>query len=377
MRKTIFALGLLCLLPSCGGDGTTTPTPSAPPAPIIPQAARTMESAFKSSLARVMPQAANIQGSLVFVLNPGTGLSQGVALTPDASLGASPYAYFIDGTFDGNGDGFKETRMTGRAVFPADPATTWTSVSGQMNTDVSIPVIGHIYHASIDYTVTSAQSTLSGTGTFTNPLTGATTTLTVAQGAALVIKPATDAADAKANACGHSIQGTAQVAVASSEGTYRTTADFSASSPTIGLRGTTFVDSTGQSSSLPDSTTDLNCGGGSASLADWVATYDVSWACLPRESGQYRTTIAVNGTSTLAVTDQGETSSYAASLVGASPHAVRGFTIDGPVGSRYREDFNWTLLKSGDFTEFSSYRFFEGFFTGSGGICASSAHRIP
>jgi hypothetical protein len=342
----------------------------------VPAAALALDSALKSSLVRVMPQAANIQGSLVFVLNPGSTLSQGVALTPDTSPGAPPNAFNISGTFDGNGDGLRETQMTGRAVFPADPATSWTSVSGQMVLDVSIPLVGHVYHASVDYIVTSAQSSMSGTGTFTNPLTGTTTTLTVPANSPLIIKPATDAANAKANACGHSIEGTAQVSVAAASGTYRTTAAFSAASPTIGMRSTTYVDSGGQTSNLPDSSTDLNCGGSSATLADWVATYDVRWACLPREAGQYRTTIAVNGASTLAITDLGASSSYAASLVGSSPHAVRGFTIEGPVGSRYREDFTWTLLKNGDFTESSSYVFFEGFFNGSGGICASTARRI-
>jgi hypothetical protein len=369
MQRAIAALCLSLLIPGCGGDD--------PDLSGVPAAAMELDTNLKSSLVRVMPLAANIQSSFVFILNPDSVLSQGVALTPDTSPGAPPHAFNISGDFDGNGDGYSETQLTGRAVFAADPTsinTSFSSVSGQMDIDISIPLI-QIYHATVNYTVTAAQATVSGTGTLTNPLTGTATTLTVPANAPLVIKPATGAANAVANACGHSMDGAAQVTVAASTGTLRTTAEFSDSSTSVGLRATTFVDGAGQTSNLPNSSTNLHCGGGSAALADWVATYDVSWACLPRESGEERVTISVNGSSTLAIAEEGNPSGYAADLVGPSPHAVRGFYIDGPAGSRYREDFNWTLLKNGDFTQFSTYRFFEGSTTGNSGICAATARR--
>jgi hypothetical protein len=366
MQRFIGAVLLLLLVPGCGGEDGSLQA--------VPPAAQALDTALKSSLVRVMPLAAKIQSTLVYVLNPGSPLAQGVALTPDTSPGAPANAFNINGDFDGNDDGFNETHISGRAVFGTNPANGWSQVSGQMVIDINIPMI-QLYHSTVDYVLTSAQATVSGTGTLTNPLTGTATTLTVPAGAPLVIKPATGDANAKANACSHSIDGAAQVAVVANTGTLRTTAGFSDTSTSVELRTTTF-ESGGQTTNMPDSTADLRCGGSSGALADWVATYDVTWACLPRETGQFRTTIAVNGAA-LAVTDQGAASSYAASLVGPSPHAVRGFTIDGPVGSRYREDFNWTLLKNGDFTEFSTYRFFEGAFNGNGGICASSARRAP
>jgi hypothetical protein len=42
---------------------------------------------------------------------------------------------------------------------------------------------------------------------------------------------------------------------------------------------TTTFESGGQTVDLPDSTADLRCGVSGGALADWVATYDVTWAC--------------------------------------------------------------------------------------------------
>ena len=68
---------------------------------------------------------------------------------------------------------------------------------------------------------------------------------------------------------------------------------------------------------------------------------------------------------------------YQASLIGPSPRAIRGFFIDGPIGSRYREDFNWTLhLDGSGFSQTSRYVYFEGAQTGRGGICAARATRL-
>lgn len=68
---------------------------------------------------------------------------------------------------------------------------------------------------------------------------------------------------------------------------------------------------------------------------------------------------------------------YEASLIGASPRAIHGFFIDGPMGNRYREDFNWTLNLDGNgFSQTSRYVYFEGPLTGRGGICAARATRL-
>jgi hypothetical protein len=60
------------------------------------------------------------------------------------------------------------------------------------------------------------------------------------------------------------------------------------------------------------------------------------------------------------------------------PRAIRGFFVAGPMGNRYREDFNWTLAPDNNgFTQTSRYVYIEGPSTGRGGICAARATRIP
>lgn len=365
------ALCSLLLVPGCGGGGDSAP---AQPGPTGPAAA--LDSALKTGLVKVMPMAANAQSTLVFVLNPGSALSQGVSLTPDNSPGAAPNAFTLSGTYDGNGDGLKETTLSGSVVFASPPASGWSSASGRITMEVSIPVVGHIYQGTLDFTLDSSQLTLSGSGSFNNPLTGATTSITVPGGAPLVFKPATGNASALANACGYSIAGAAQMQVAATAGTLRTTVSFSHDSLSMALHTTSFVDANGQSSTLPDSTADLNCGGSNGTLNDWVGQYEVSWACLPQETDAFRTTIAVSGPNALALTDEGSSASYAAALVGPSPHAVRGFFDDGPPSSYYREFFNWTLRKDGNFSQFSNYVWQNGPQQGSGGICAATGRRL-
>jgi hypothetical protein len=363
---TVLAM-LLLAMAGCGDDDMDASN--------LPPAAVTLRTGLKDNLVDVIPLAGRLQSSLIFVFNPGSGLGQGVAMTPDISAGAPAHAFNIDGDFDVDGDGLRETHMTGHAVFAANPASAWSSVSGDLVIDIDYPVVGEVYHATVNYTLSSQESTLSGSGTLTNPLTGTTTTMTVPANQPLVFKPANGATHAVANACGFSVAGSAAAVRTSTLGRLQATVAFTATNPLVALQAVSFTDNTGLIAKLPDSTTSLGCGDSGGSLADWVASYDVSWACLPYEYGQYRTTIAANGSTALAITDEGTTTSYGAAPVGASPHSVTGFSIDGPVGSRYREDFNWNLLGNGDFSEFSTYQFFEGQRNGAGGVCASIARR--
>jgi hypothetical protein len=71
------------------------------------------------------------------------------------------------------------------------------------------------------------------------------------------------------------------------------------------------------------------------------------------------------------------TGRYFMALSCGSPRAIRGFFIDGPMGTRYREDFNWTLSFDGNgFSETARYVYFEGALTGRGGICSAPATRL-
>ena len=67
---------------------------------------------------------------------------------------------------------------------------------------------------------------------------------------------------------------------------------------------------------------------------------------------------------------------YEAAIVGGSARALRGFFVTGPVGFRYREDFNWTLSADGTrFTQTSRYVYQDGPLIGTGGNCFARAVR--
>jgi hypothetical protein len=88
----------------------------------------------------------------------------------------------------------------------------------------------------------------------------------------------------------------------------------------------------------------------------------------------------VTGTNTVTITDEdprgAPPSTYTATTIGSNPHAIRGFFVAGPAGSRYREDFNWTMRRSlSGFAQSSSYAFIEGPQQGRGGLCVASAPR--
>lgn len=375
MRKLIAPAALLLLVPGCGGGGSDSP-------PVVAGVAGTVDTQLKTNMVRFVPLVSNVESSLVFVLSAGALLPAGVTVAPDNSPNSLPNSVtFSGGPYDGNGDGIPETTLSnGRATFSSDPANGWSGVSGQVTVDVGIPILGHVYHADVAFTLGVDDKRLSGSGTFTDPLTSMTTTMTVAAATPLVVKPATGAANAVSNACGYSLDGRMRLDVGGADGTLSSFWNFSSASPSVSVNGASFTDKSGQTVTLPDSTIDLRCGS-SGSIDDWVATFDQTYACLPRETGQATLTIAVTGPDTITITDEdpplsGNFHTYQATIVSANPHAVRGFFDAGPPNSPYREHFNWTLGKNGSgFTQSSNYVFTGGPNQGSGGMCVATAKR--
>jgi hypothetical protein len=375
MRQLIAPILLFMLsIAGCGGGSDSKET--------IPLAATEMSSELKSNMARFMPTVTNIEASLLFVLNSGSPMAEGMTVTPDTSPGAPPNTVTFTGTYDGNDDGLKETTMSGHVTFDSDPATSWSGLAGQVTTDVSIPVLGHVYHSDITFTMDSDQRQIWGSGTFTEPITGDTTTMTISDSAPLVIKAADGTASAVPNACAYSLSGQVRLDVTGSDGTLTSYWNFTLGSASVAVNNATFTDTSGVTTALPDSSVTLICRSG-GSIDDWVGTYDQFWACLPLEWGQARITTVVSAADTIAISDEdppgsGDFNTYEAALLGANTHAVRGFFIAGPVGNQYREDFNWTLRKDGDgFSQTSRYQYFEGPNNGSGGICVARATRAP
>ena len=375
MRPLIVLALILLLLPGCGSD-QSNPTPTA--AIPIPAAATAMDSTLTSDTDKFTSQVARFEGILVGIFNPGTPLAQGVTLTPDP--GAPPFSFTFSGPYDANGDGLNETTISGRATFIDDPTVAWSGVTGQAVVDVDIPIVGQLFHANINFSITSAERRLSGSGTFSNPLTGNTTTMTLAAATPLVVKPATGAAGAVSNTCAYSLNGPMRLEVTGPSGTLTSTWNFSSNSASVAVNNKTFTDPSGQTTTLPDSTVDTPCGSG-GTINDWVGTYDQHWACLPREFGQATITMSVTGANTVTIMDSDPPGSppvtYTATTIGGDPHALRGFFVSGPVGFRFREDFNWTMRRGlPGFRQSASYVFFEGPNIGKGGLCVASAPRL-
>lgn len=347
----------------------------------IPTAASEMESELKANMARFMPMIANSETSLIFVLNPG--------MAPDMTI--SPYAgpgvpVTFSGTFDKNGDGIKETTISnGQVTFNSNPddfSVDWGGMSGQATIDVSLPVLGHLYHGNLAFSIQSDQRQLSGSGTFTVPLSGTTTTVTIPDASPLVLKAADGTAGAVPNACGYSLSGQVQVVVAGPDGTLTSNWNFNAGSPSVTVNGASFTDTASNTTALPDSSVSLACASG-GNLNDWVGTFLQTYACFPRESGQALLTLTSAGPNTISINDEdppasGDSKTYPASVLGASAHVVRGSFVGGPAGNHYTENFNWTLSGSGNsFSQISLYQYTEGPKTGYGGICAATAKRVP
>lgn len=380
MRPSIAPAFILILFMGCGKSDQQTMIPQGQSNP-IPAAAAAMDSKLTTGIASLMPRVPRFEGSLVAIFNPGTPLAQGVAFTPDVSPGAPPHSFTFSGPYDGNGDGLNETTISGRATFNSDPNIDWTGVTGSATVDVAIPILGHVYHADITFSITSAERQLSGSGTFTDPLTGNATTMTVPAAAPLLIKPATGTPGAVSNACGYSMEGRMNLEVTGPSGTLSSIWNFLFNSASVAVNNRTFTDSSGQITMLPDTTVDTTCGG-SGTIDDWTGSYDQNWVCLPRESGRATITMSLSGPASVSITDEdppgsGNTLTYAATTIGANPHTLRGLFITGPLGFRYREDFNWTMRKSlSGFAQSSTYVYIEGPNTGKGGLCVASAPRL-
>lgn len=367
------AFGLF-LLVSCGGGGSGSGSGAD-----IPAAAKVLDAGVKSQLVSLGPMIARVESNFVFIMNPGIALAQGVAVLPDNSAGAAANSFTFSGAFDGNGDGHKGTTIAGRASFGTDPATGWSTLTGDATLGINIPALGQLFQGSVAYSVTSTERRLSGSGTVSIPLTGITGKVNVAPGAPLVVRAATGAPGAVANACGYSLDGSVQVEVQGPAGLHKATWNFSPNSSVAAVKGATFADAAGQVTALPDSGVDLRCGSG-GTIGDWTGTYIQDWACLPRESGQARFTITATGPDSINIVDEdppgsGQFKTYAATIVGVTPRAVKGFFIGGPVGNQYREDFNWSLGENGAFSQFSQYTFLQP--PGTRGICTATARRVP
>jgi hypothetical protein len=369
----------LASLHGCGGSDDAVPAPTPAPSPATPGAS--MMTTLTSDMTLGLTLLGGLEGGAVVTMTGGSPLAPNITATADNGAGVPPNTFTYRGTYDGNGNGQDETTLDLRTTFvnsPTDFIAGFTGGQTAGTVDINILGVMHVYHGDIALTLGMAQHQLSGSGTFNNPLSGTTTSMSVSASDPLTIKLADGSATAQPNACAHSFNGPVQVSVAGPAGTLASQWRFASSSTTVQVTGATFTPPGGTATPLPDAAVDLGCTGNN-SLSDWNGRFRIQWACLPAEWGEFNTTIAVKNATTVTMIDDGDTAAdaYDAAMIGTSARAIRGFFISGPMGSRYREDFNWTLNRDGSgFTQTSRYVYFEGGQSGTGGICAARATRI-
>jgi hypothetical protein len=374
MRRS--ATAFVALLSACGGGGGDSGVDGGS----LPADAKAMQSQLAADMARSVARMATTEAGAIVVLNPGSPANPSVALTPVAGTPANTYDFA--GKYDGTGNGHAETALEGRLSFAIDPTDLTAHFAGaQGSTTIAVDIIGMIpvYRGDLSFSLGMAEHRVSGNGTLTNPLNATTVTLSIDAAQPLGIKLATGAADARPNACAHSFDGTLQVDVTGPQGTLASQWRFAYGSSSVSVGAAKHTSGSGQVTNLPDTTVELSCESG-GSIDEWKGSYQIDWACLPQESGSFRTTIAVKDATTLTIVDEGDTSdeAYEAKLIGSSPRAIRGFFIAGPAGgNQYREDFNWVLARDGSgFSQTSRYVWQTGSLSGLGGICSARATRL-
>jgi hypothetical protein len=343
----------------------------------IPPDAQALLDYEQAGVKLVIPRLSGFEARLPFLLQPGTPGAGGLVFQPDPSPGAPPNSYLFSIPVDGDDNGISEVTLDGSAAFNGDPANAGTGFGGHL--DFTMSMTGGLgdFTGAMDFTLNaSGERELSGTGTFTEGVTGNVSTLTVSPGSPMTMKAATGAADSRANACGYSLNGSADLQVTGAAGTLSSTWVFSNASRNVEVTNGSF-ESGSTTTPIPNTTLTIPCGNNGV-LADWVGVFDQDWGCFPLEVGQATLTLSKTG-NTIDISDEdppgsGDLASYSAAPVPGNPHVLRGFFIGGPPGSTYREEFTWTLSPTGTgFSQISFYVYQEGPSIGSGGLCAGRA----
>lgn len=372
MRRLLLPIALI-LLAGCGKDSD--------PDPALPHDALVLRDYLDAGVDLVLPSIARFDERLPFLLNPGAPGSAGVSLLPDPSPGAPEHSYIFDVALDGDGDGLDESRLTGRCQLNGPPGEAIVGFGGTV--ELAVSSVGGLgdFSGTLEFELVSEGTQITGGGSFSEDVTGNTTTLQVAEGSALLVRMATGAAGAVANACAYSLEGTMELQVSGPLGTLSTDAGFSSDRRPVAMTGGRFIDGEGTETPLPPRDYEVPCGGGS--LEDWVGLFEQDYGCIPAESGSARLTMTRKNATTIRIEDEdppgsGETNSYEATMLAGTPHIVRGFFVSGPPGNTYREEFTWTLSADRQrFSQVSAYRYLEGTHTFPGGLCSGSAHRSP
>jgi hypothetical protein len=361
---------LVLLIPACSSSSESNS---------LPADAAQMFTYLKTGVTLIVPRLGGAGAVFPFALNPGAPGAGGIQFSPDPSPGAPPNSYVFTLDIDGDGNGSTETTATGSATFNGDPASAWDGFGGHVT--LTMQTAGGLgdLSGSLDFVMGATGGNVSGSGTFTEVITGNTTTVTVDPATPLHIEMARGTTNSVANACGSSLNGKVQLDVDGPTGTMTSTWSFDNTRKPVRVMNASFTDNSSKTTSIPDADVTVPCGQ-SASVSDWNGVFNQNWACAPPEFGSATLTLSVSGNQ-VNITDEdppnsGDFNNYQASVVSGNPHVVRGFFISGPVGSTYREDFTWILANGGaSFAQISKYVYLEGPSQGNGGYCGATATR--
>lgn len=363
---------LLALLAACGSGSEGN---------ALPDDAREMRDYVQDGVTLLLPRLGGLGGIFPVALNPGAPGSSDIQFTPDPTPGAPPNSYVFTLGVDGDGNGSKETSFSGSATFNGNPATAWEGFAGSVTlTMTTAGGLGSLT-GDLDFVLGATGGEVSGTGTFTEAITGNSTTVTVAPGAPLHIEMARGTSQSVANACASSLDGNIGVSVDGPTGTLNSTWEFKKDRKPARVTGASFTDADNTTTQIPDANVTIPCGQGRA-MSTWVGDFVEDWSCVPAEQGTAALTLTVSG-STVNVSDEdppgsGDVNTYSAAVVSGNPLVVRGFFLGGPPGNTYREDFSWVMDAGGaGFTSISKYVYQEGPNTGNGGFCGSRMTRAP
>jgi hypothetical protein len=359
------------LLGACGSGSDAQP---------LPADAEEMLTYLKTGVTVILPRLGGAGGVFPIALNPGAPGSGDLTFTPDPAVGAPPNSYIFSLNYDGDGDGSTETTFTGTAAFNGPPDSAWHGFGGHVTLQMQTAGGLGALTGDMDFVLGATGGDVSGTGTFSEIITGNTTTLTVSPAAPLHIEMARGTANSVANACGSSLDGDLQLDVDGPTGTMTSTLHFDNTRKPARIVNASFTDGV-DTTAIPDADITVPCGQ-SAGVSAWNGTFTQDWSCVPAEFGSATLTLAASGNQ-VNISDEdppssGDISTYSASVVSGNPSVIRGFFIDGPTGSTYREDFTWILASDGgSFSEIAKYVYLEGPNTGNGGYCGGVATRGP
>ena len=365
---------LIPLLVACGDSGSDSSS--------LPADAEEMRTYLRSGVTLVMPRLGGAGAVLIFALNPDSPGAAGIQFDPDPAPGAPPHSYVFTVPLDGDGNGTNETTFTGQATFSDDPANAGDGFTGHVVLTMETAGGLGTLSGSLDFSLAPVGGEVSGTGTFTEVITGNATTLTVDPVHPLQIQMARGTANSVANACGSSLNGDLQFDVAGPTGAMTSTWGFANTRKTVAVTGAAFTDNNAKTTQIPDADVTIPCGQ-TGSISDWTGAFLQNWVCVPAEFGSATLTLSVTTADKISITDEdppgsGQTDTYDATIVSGNPHVVRGFFIGGDVGNSYREDFSWILAADGNsFSQISKYVYQEGPNQGSGGICGGQASPAP